>query len=89
MTQRSGELHKLGRTKELLGTIERYGDRAMNFIWRNKSALAVGIALVTFLNDPEPYINGAKKLGEAAMELSTQPAERPIGAPDAATDAGR
>lgn len=68
MMQQSGELAKLGHTKDLLTVIERYGDRAMKFIWRNKGPLAVSTVLVTFLRDPEPYISGIKELGETAIE---------------------
>ena len=34
--------------------IERYGDRALTFVWRNKGALTVATMLETFLADPEP-----------------------------------
>lgn len=52
-TQRSGEL---------LPVIRKYGDEAMNFIWKNKGALAVTSVLTTFLADPQAYISGAKEL---------------------------
>ncbi|MDI6798162.1 MAG: hypothetical protein QMD09_14540, partial [Desulfatibacillaceae bacterium] len=34
----------------------------MDFIWRNKGALAVAAVLGTFIKDPEVYINGVKSL---------------------------
>ena len=57
-----GELARLGRTDQLLGVISRFGDRGMDFIWRNKGALAVTAALAAFLADPEPFIEGTKDL---------------------------
>ena len=40
-----GELAAIGRTPELLGVIAKYGDPAMDFIWRNKVVLAGGARL--------------------------------------------
>lgn len=50
------------RSTELFSVISRHGDRAMDFIWRNKGALTVTAALGSFLNDPEPYFSGARSL---------------------------
>lgn len=66
MTQ-NGELAKIGRTDELLGVISKYGDEGMNFIWKNKGALAVGATLTAFLMNPEPFINGIESLGEKTV----------------------
>src|SRR5262249_9635137 len=44
-----GTLASLGRTREVLAVIGRYGDKAMEFIWKHKGALAVGTVLVAFL----------------------------------------
>ena len=63
MTQ-NGELAKIGHTDELLGVIRNYGDEGMNFIWKNKGALAVGTTLTAFLVNPEPFIKGIESLGE-------------------------
>lgn len=46
----------------LLGVVAKYGDKAMEFIWKNKGPLAVGATLAAFLHDPEPFIQGAKDL---------------------------
>jgi len=35
----------------------------MDFIWKNKGALAVGATLTAFLSNPEPFINGVQHLG--------------------------
>lgn len=54
-----GFFKETGREK-LLDTIERYGDRAMAFIWRNKGPLATTTGLAAFIKDPQPFIDGAK-----------------------------
>lgn len=61
MMSADGELKKIGRTEELLGVISRYGDKGMDFVWKNKVALGSVALLAAFLQDPEPYINGIAK----------------------------
>jgi hypothetical protein len=51
-----------GRSGEILSVVERYGDRACRFIWRNKGVIFGAAALAAFLSDPEPYLDGAKEL---------------------------
>ncbi len=82
MLAEDGLLTKTGRSAELLNVIARYGDKAMEFIWKNKGALTVGATLVAFLAKPEAFINGAaditkavavplaEKAGDAAVELA-------------------
>jgi hypothetical protein len=53
-----GSLAAIGRTDALLGVVGRYGNRAMDFIWKNKKALAATAALTAFLANPEPFIDG-------------------------------
>ena len=50
-------------SEKLLSVMARYGDKGMDFIWRNKGALAVGTTLSAFLANPEPFINGVQHLG--------------------------
>jgi hypothetical protein len=50
-----GTLARTGRWSELLVVIERHGDRALDFTWRPKGALAVATVLETFLADPEAF----------------------------------
>jgi hypothetical protein len=64
MLAESGELAKIGRTDALLDAIARYGNRGMDFVWKNKKALAVGAALTAFLADPQPFIDGTAKLAD-------------------------
>ena len=58
----NGLLTATERSSELLSVIRRYGDEAMDFIWRNKGSLAVTSVLVSFLADPQVYISGAREL---------------------------
>jgi hypothetical protein len=51
-----------GDMGKLLPVIEQYGDKAMDFIWRHKGALALTAGAVAFISHPEPYINGVKSL---------------------------
>lgn len=60
-----GLLSATSRSPELLDVIRRYGDTAMDFIWKHKGSLAVVTALGGFLADPEAYFSGAKGLAEA------------------------
>ena len=50
----------------LLGTIEKNGDKAMDFIWRHRKVLASATFLAAFVSNPEPYLTGAKQLLDAA-----------------------
>jgi hypothetical protein len=68
-----GELAQLGRTKQLLGTVSKYGDSAMNFIWKNKGALAVAAAMTAFLADPKPFVDGTKDIAQIAAENIGKP----------------
>jgi hypothetical protein len=57
-----GSLATIGRTDAVLSVIGRYGNRAMDFIWKNKKALAAAAALTAFLANPEPFIDGTVHL---------------------------
>jgi hypothetical protein len=73
-----GTLARIGRSEELLGVVGRFGDRGMNFVWRNKGSLAVAATLAAFLADPEPFIDGTVELTKAAGE-SIKPLATEIG----------
>ena len=75
-----GALSKIGRTSELMNVVGKYGDDAMNFVWKNKGSLLVGTALVAFLADPEPFINGTKDLASVAANVVVEPMAKEIGA---------
>jgi hypothetical protein len=73
MMSADGQLAKIGRTPELLDVIFKHGDRAMDFIWRNKGSLAVAAALTAFLANPEPFLDGTSDVGKFATEHVVQP----------------
>jgi hypothetical protein len=62
MLEDTGELAAMGRTDELLQVVSKYGDSAMDFIWKNKGSLAVTAAMTAFLLDPKPFIDGSTSL---------------------------
>jgi hypothetical protein len=62
MMVEDGSLRRIGRLAEVLGVVERYGDRALDFVWRHKGALAVASVLAAFVRDPEPFLGGAREL---------------------------
>ena len=47
-----GDLAAIGRTAELLGVIGRYGDKAMDFIWKHKAVLAGGTGVCRLPRQP-------------------------------------
>jgi hypothetical protein len=74
MMAEGGELAAIGKTPELMGVIARYGDPAMEFIWRHKGALTVGTALTAFLANPKGFIDGANQLTATVGENAVKPA---------------
>lgn len=73
MMAEGGELAAIRRTPELLGVVARHGDAAMEFIWRNKGALAVGSTLAAFLAQPKAFIDGSNQLVTAVAENAVKP----------------
>lgn len=83
----SGELSRIGRVPELLAIIEKYGDKAMQFIWTHKGALAVTTTLAAFLAEPEPFLNGVKEITQTVVKpLAEVPA---IAAQEGAAEVAR
>jgi hypothetical protein len=68
-----GALKAIGKTDELLAVVGKYGDGAMDFIWRNKGALAVGATLTAFLANPQPFIDGTVDLSTSGIEAVAKP----------------
>lgn len=60
----------VARPGEWLPVIQRYGDSAMEFIWRNKGALATGTILATFLANPKPFLDGAQHLAGSVVSTT-------------------
>lgn len=68
-----GFFKEVGREK-VLDAVERFGDRAMAFIWRNKGPLATTTGLAAFLKDPQPFIDGGNKSLEIVLANTLKPA---------------
>src|SRR5947208_3262448 len=64
-------LATLGRTGDVLAVVGRHGDRALDFVWRHKGALAVGAVLAEFLADPAPFLDGTRRLVVGAADAVT------------------
>ena len=73
MMIQDGSLDRMGRTAELLELVGKHGDRAMDFVWRHKGALAVTAVLAAFLADPEPFVNGTNSLAETVANAAIRP----------------
>jgi hypothetical protein len=58
---------------ELMDVICRHGDKACDFIWRNKGALAVGTTLAAFVAAPESFIEGTSQLTGIIANSVAQP----------------
>lgn len=67
----SGELEKTGKAKELLDLIGKYGQKCMDFIWANKGSLMVASTLAAFLHDPQPFIDGIRRIPEEIAKTVT------------------
>ena len=65
------------KSSGLLDVTAKFGDKAMEFIWRNKGALAVAATLTAFLRNPEPFIEGVETLVvETVKPIGTEIAKR-------------
>ncbi len=73
MMMADGELANVGRAEELLGVVAKYGDPAMDFIWRNKGVLAGGAALTAFLANPEPFLGATREIAQVATDGVVKP----------------
>jgi len=73
LASEGGELAATERMPELLAVIAKYGDPAMDFVWKHKGVLGSGVALVAFLADPEPFITGAKDITKVLAENTVKP----------------
>lgn len=73
MMTAEGQLKAIGRSDEVLAIVAKYGDKAADFVWKNKGALTVGTALAAFLADPEPFLNGTRELAGVVGENLVKP----------------
>jgi len=58
---------------ELLEVVARHGDRACDFIYRNKGALAIGTGLAAFVAAPEEFFDGTRELAAIAADAVVKP----------------
>lgn len=69
---------KLASNPEVMGVLTRYGDKAMDFIWRNKLALSTASVLAAFIANPEPFLDGTLQLAETGLESISTNVAKPI-----------
>jgi hypothetical protein len=82
----AGDFQRMGRSPEVMGVIGKYGDPAMEFVWKHKGSLAVGTTLAAFLANPRPFIDGTTHLADTVAEHSVRPVAQ--GAGDAMRQVG-
>jgi len=70
-----GAVMQGSRASEVLDVVAKGGDKAMEFIWHNKGALAVTAGLTAFLAHPQIFIDGTKDLAEIVSRPATQVAK--------------
>lgn len=58
---------------EMLDVIYRHGDKACEFLWKNKGALMVGATLAAFVASPDEFIDGTTQLGSVVAENVVRP----------------
>jgi hypothetical protein len=69
---------RMQQTRKVMEVVAKYGDKAAEFVWEHKGALAVGTTLAAFLLDPEPFINGTRKLTETVAKEIVVPVSSAI-----------
>lgn len=69
---------KLASNPDVMGVLTRYGDKAMDFIWRNKLALSTASVLAAFVANPEPFLDGTLQLAETGLETISTNVAKPI-----------
>ena len=60
-------------TVPVLEVVAKYGDRAAEFVWKNKGSLAVGAALTAFVAAPSDFIDGTVDLTTIVAENAVKP----------------
>jgi hypothetical protein len=77
MLAEEGALARIQKDK-LLETVAKHGDGAMNWIWRNKGALATAAVVTAFVANPQPFIDGTVKVAETGAEHVAAPVANKI-----------
>lgn len=57
----------------ILDVVARFGDRAADWVWRHKGALAVAAIATAFVANPEPFLDGAVEIAEVGGEMIVRP----------------
>ncbi len=79
MLSEQGDLAKIGNTSALLDVVAKFGDKSMEFIWKNKGTLAVGAGLTAFLANPQPFIEGTKDIASVVTTNAIAPMAEQVG----------
>jgi len=73
-----GSLKVTGKADDLLNIVGRHGDRAADWVWRNKGSLAVATVATAFVTDPEPFLNGSVEIVKVGGEAIVRPAAKQV-----------
>ena len=57
----------------LVAVVAKHGDRACDFIWRNKGALSIGAGLTAFVSAPGEFLDGTRGLAEVVGDAAIKP----------------
>jgi len=73
MMAADGTLAASGRADDILNVIGRYGDRAADWVWRNKAAIAVSAVAAAFVAEPERFLDGALEVVRIGADSVVRP----------------
>lgn len=68
-----GVLTKVAQRDAVLDTMGKYGDKAADWVWRNKGAITVVTVAAASVANPEPFINGAVEVVDISGEKVIRP----------------
>jgi hypothetical protein len=68
-----GSLAKIPQHQDLLAIIGRYGDRAMEFVWKHRGVFVAGTVASAFWKNPKPFIDGGEDLVKTAIDELGKP----------------
>lgn len=80
MLHKEGILQKMPQREEVLDVIARYGDRAADWVWRNKGSIVVASVAAAFVADPEGFLSGTSQLLGVVSQPVTQAVSHQLGA---------
>jgi len=73
MMAEDGQLVAIPERAALLDTVGKYGNRAMDWVWRNKGGLATAGVVAAFVHNPQPFIDGTAKIADVAGDKVFKP----------------